>query len=194
MEVPDQGWVRVKGNGDLVIWPNGFFVNFKSIVIKNGNTVLAQWNASSANVNTDNPNLPNGWELSPGSKMMPYINSTNDEKVCYIEGGGYIYIPNMVTTANSNITVEIVAYTDGANVGRIEVNDKSLSITNAAATYIWGGNGENQTPLNPSAAPKHDNNETNTKVTVNPSASSNKSQNSSRGANHSNVTNNSNKR
>ena len=194
MEVPDQGWVRVKGNGDLVIWPNGFFVNFKSIVIKNGNTVLAQWNASSANVNTDNPNLPNGWELSPGSKMMPYINSTNDEKVCYIEGGGYIYIPNMVTTANSNITVEIVAYTDGAHVGRIEVNDKSLSITNAAATYIWGGNGENQTPLNPSAAPKHDNNETNTKVTVNPSASSNKSQNSSRGANHSNVTNNSNKR
>jgi len=195
MDVPDEGWVRIKGNGDLVIWPNGYFVNIRSIVIKNNGSIIASWNASSADVNTNNPNFPSGWEMSPGSMMMPYISSTTGDKVCYVEGGGYLYIPNIVTSENSNITVEIVAYTDGANVGRIEVNDRSLSITNVAATYIWGGNGENQTPLNPSAAPKHDNNVTNTTVTVNPSASSNKSQNSSRGANHSKVTtNNSNNR
>ena len=157
MDVPDQGWIRVKGNGDLVIWPNGYFVNFKSIVIKNGNQTLYNWNASSANVDTDDPNLPNGWEMSPGSKMMPYITSTTGDKVCYVEGGGYLFIPGLLNDY-SNLTVEIVAYTDGANVGRIEVNDKSQSITNTAATYTWRSNDETN-PISPNAAPRHDNNE-----------------------------------
>lgn len=157
MDVPDEGWIRIKGNGDLVIWPNSFYVNFKSIVIKNGNTTLYNWNSSSANVNTGNANLPSAWQTSPGSKMVPYTNTTNDEKVCYLEGGGYIYIPGLLNTY-SNLTVQIVAYTDGANVGRIEVNDKSQTITNTSATYTWSANDENN-PISPSAAPRHDNNE-----------------------------------
>ena len=156
MNIPDEGWIRVKGNGDLVIWPNGFFVNFKSIIIKDGDNVLYEWNASSANVNTGDANLPEGWETSPGSMMAPYIVTSTGEKVCYMEGGGYIYIPNMVNTYN-NLTVEIVAYTDGSHVGRVEVNDKSQSLTNAAATYTWGSNDEDN-PISPAAAPKRDNN------------------------------------
>jgi hypothetical protein len=154
MDIPDEGWIRVKGNGDLVIWPNGYFVNFKSIIIKNGNDVLYEWYSSSANVDTDNPNLPNGWETSPGSKMMPYIVTSSGEKVCYMEGGGYIYIPNMLNNpAYTNLTVEIVAYTDGGHVGRIEVNDKSQSVTNVATTYTWG---TTENPISPAAAPRHD--------------------------------------
>lgn len=154
MDIPDEGWIRVKGNGDLVIWPNGYFVNLKSIIIKNGNDVLYEWHSSSANVDTDNPNLPSGWETSPGSKMMPYIVTSSGEKVCYMEGGGYIYIPNMLNNpAYTNLTVEIVAYTDGGHVGRIEVNDKSQTVNNVAATYTWG---TTENPISPAAAPRHD--------------------------------------
>ena len=156
MGIPDEGWIRVKGNGDLVIWPNGYFVNFKSIVIKNGDNVLYSWYASNADIDEGDAKLLEGWETSPGSMMVPYIVTTTGEKVCYMEGGGYIYIPNMVNTYD-NLTVEIVAYTDGSHVGRIEVNDKSQSLTNAAATYTWSSNDEDH-PISPSAAPRRDNN------------------------------------
>ena len=194
MDIPDEGWIRIKGNGDLVIWPNGYFVNFKSIVIKNGNQTLYNWNANNANFNTGNDaNLPTGsgtlpaWQTSPGSKMLPYIVTSSGDKVCYMEGGGYLYVPGLLNTY-SNLTVEIVAYTDGANVGRIEVNDKSQTISNTAATYTWRSNDENN-PISPSAAPRHDNNESKPVVNTNPSKSHNKTQGSHKDA-FSNATNN----
>jgi hypothetical protein len=112
MGIPDEGWVRVKGNGDIVIWPSSYFVNIKSITVKNGNTTLTSWNASSANVTTDNANLPSSWIMSPGSKVIPYVQSTTGETVGFVEGGGYIAIPNLLNQY-PNLTVEIVACNDG---------------------------------------------------------------------------------
>ena len=195
MDIPDQGWIRVKGNGDLVIWPNGYFVNFKSIVIKNGNNVLYNWSANDADYENDDPNLPTSpiaWETSPGSKMLPYITSNTGDKVCYMEGGGYIYIPGLLNTYN-NLTVEIIAYTDGANVGRIEVNDKSQSLTNSAATYTWSANDENN-PISPNAAPRRDNNESKPKAKAKSPKSNQQTENSPKDAFSKVSTNNYNKR
>ncbi len=149
LDVPLTGIVRIKGNGDIVIWPNGFHVNFKSIVIKDNGTVVASWNADEDNT------LPNGWYMSSGSKWEEYITTNTGDKVGYVEGGGYIYIPNMLNNSNyTNLTVEIVAYGDGAAVTRIAVNDKTLNIANTTGvTYTWG---TNETPLSPAAAPRRD--------------------------------------
>lgn len=156
LDVPTSGWVRVKGNGDIVIWPNRYSVNIKSITIKNGNSTITSWSASSANVGTQNPNLPTSpykWGTSPGSKFLPYTTSTNSEKVCYMEGGGYLYIPGILSQY-PNATVEIEAFGEAGNVNRISVNDKSQDITAVAGgtTYTWTG-------LNGNAkAPARDNN------------------------------------
>ena len=149
LDVPLTGIVRIKGNGDIVIWPNGFHVNFKSIVIKDNGTVVASWNADEDNT------LPSGWYMSSGSKWEEYITTNTGDKVGYVEGGGYIYIPNMLNNSNyTNLTVEIVAYGDGAAVTRIAVNDKTLNIANTTGvTYTWG---TNETPLSPAAAPRRD--------------------------------------
>ena len=149
LDVPLTGIVRIKGNGDIVIWPNGYHVNFKSIVIKDNGTVVASWNADEDNT------LPNGWYMSSGSKWEEYITTNTGDKVGYVEGGGYIYIPNMMNNSNyTNLTVEIVAYGDGAAVTRIAVNDKTLNIANTTGvTYTWG---TNETPLSPAAAPRRD--------------------------------------
>jgi len=149
LDVPLTGIVRIKGNGDIVIWPNGYHVNFKSIVIKDNGTVVASWNADEDNT------LPNGWYMSSGSKWEEYITTNTGDKVGYVEGGGYIYIPNMLNNSNyTNLTVEIVAYGDGAAVTRIAVNDKTLNIANTTGvTYTWG---TNETPLSPAAAPRRD--------------------------------------
>ena len=156
LEVPVSGWVRVKGNGDIVIWPNSYSVNIKSIIIKNGNTTIASWNASSANVAQQTAGLPTSpykWGTSPGSKFLPYITSTGSEKVCYMEGGGYLYIPGILNDY-PNATVTIEAFGEAGNVNRISVNDASQDIDAVAGgtTYDWSG-------LNGNAkAPKRDNN------------------------------------
>lgn len=130
--IPDSGWVRIKGNGDLVIWPNGYHVNFKSITVKNNGTVVTSWNSSQAT-------LPSGWIVSPGSKWEEYTTSTVADNVGYMEGGGYIAIPNMLNNPDyTNLSVEIEAYGDGSGVTRIAVNDDSRQIANAAGTtYTW---------------------------------------------------------
>ncbi len=142
MGLKDEGVIRVKGNGDLVIWPNNYYVNFKSITVKDGTQTVASWNAATMN------KLPNGWETSPGSKWEEFTH--NGVKVGYMEGGGYIYIPNMLNRY-SNLSVDIEAFGEGANVKRITVNDKTQDITATAAgtTYTW-------TSLSPNAlhAPK----------------------------------------
>ncbi len=150
LDVPLTGIVRIKGNGDIVIWPNGYHVNFKSIVIKNNGVVVASWNAD------NDADLPNGWYMSTGSKWEEYVTTNTNDKVGYVEGGGYIYIPNMVTSENyTKLTVEIVAYGDGAAVTRIAVNDLTKSIANTPGiTYTWGS----EIPISPNAAPRRDNN------------------------------------
>ncbi len=155
MDVPLTGVIRVKGNGDLVIWPNNFHLNFKSIVIKSNGVAIPgySWNA---NTDTD---LPAGWYMSTGSKWEEYVTTTTGDKVAYVEGGGYIYIPNMLNNSNyPNLTVEIVAYNDGAAVTRIAVNDVNKTITSTPGiTYTWG----TEIPISPSAAPRRDNNNNN---------------------------------
>ena len=142
MGFKDEGVIRVKGNGDLVIWPNNYYVNFKSITVKNGTQTVTSWDAATMN------KLPNGWETSPGSKWEEFTH--NGVKVGYMEGGGYIYIPNMLNRY-SNLSVDIEAFGEGANVKRITVNDETKDITATAAgtTYTW-------TSLSPNAlhAPK----------------------------------------
>lgn len=156
LEIPTSGWVRVKGNGDIVIWPNRYSVNIKSITIKNGNSTVASWNASSANVATQSAGLPNGWGTSPGSKFLPYVTSTGNEQVCYMEGGGYLYIPGILSQY-PNATIQIEAFGEAGNVNRISVNDKSQDITATAGgtTYTWGGSND---PVSPNAAPMRDGN------------------------------------
>ena len=133
MGIPDEGYVRVKGNGDIVIWPNGYHVNFKTITVKNNGSVVTSWNAATMNT------LPSGWIVSPGSKWEEYVTTTTGDKVGYMEGGGYIAIPNMLNNSEyTNLSVEIEAYGDGAAVTRIAVNDDSKLISNAAGTtYTW---------------------------------------------------------
>ena len=175
LDVPLEGVIRIKGNGDIVIWPNGFHVNFKSIVIKNNGTVVASWNAD------EDDELPSGWYMSSGSRWDQYTTTNTNDKVGYVEGGGYIYIPNMMNNSNyTNLTVEIEAYGDGAAVSRITVNDKMLNISNTTGnTYTWGSN---ETPLSPNAAPKRDYNGSITAPIA------------GKGNSNSNVINNSNKR
>ncbi|MBQ9576064.1 MAG: hypothetical protein IJV11_04220 [Muribaculaceae bacterium] len=150
LDVPLTGTIRLKGNGDIVIWPNGYHVNFKSIVIKDNGNVVASWDAETMNT------LPAGWEMSSGSKWEEYTTTNTGDKVGYVEGGGYIYIPNMLNNSSyTNLTIEIVAYGDGAAVTRIAVNDKSKLISNTpGVTYTWG---TTDAPLSPAAAPKRDN-------------------------------------
>ncbi len=129
MQIPDQGYFRVMGNGDIIIRPNGYAVNFKAIRIKNnGSNINGQtWNSNQSN-------LPNGWGVSPGSVWVKYTNGDY-----YLEGGGYIYIPGILTNSNyNNVTVEIDAYGDGTALARIDVNDHRQAIDNGdATTHIW---------------------------------------------------------
>lgn len=158
LNVPLSDVVRVKGNGDLVIWPNSYHVNFKSIKVYNGNTLLQSWDYTQ-------DNLPNGWIVSPGSEWEVFINTTNNDKVGYMEGGGYIAIPGIVNNSDyTDLRVEIVAYGDGGSVPRISVNDYTQTIGNGTAgTYNWRSNGgEDDVPISPYAAPRRDNNNNNT--------------------------------
>ena len=134
MQIPDEGYVRVRGNGDLVIQPNGYHVNLKSITVKNGNSTIKTWKSTDTNAG----NLSNyGWILSPGSLWEKY-NTTGDY---YLEGGGYIAIPNILNNSNyTNVTVEIVAYGDGSSVAKVAVNDSPQTLENNSTspkTYKW---------------------------------------------------------
>ena len=151
LNIPLTGVVRVKGNGDIVIWPNTYHANFKSIKVYNGNTLLTSWES---NQNS----LPGTWIVSPGSEWEVFVNE--GDRVGYMEGGGYIAIPNMLNNSSyTNLRVEIVAYGDGTSVSRISVNDRQQTIDNGTAkTYKWGGNDLTDIPLSPYAAPKRENN------------------------------------
>lgn len=181
LNIPLTGVVRVKGNGDLVIWPNSYHVNFKSITVyDDNNNVVTSWNY------TQN-NLPSTWIVSPGSEWETFNN--DGDQVGYMEGGGYIAIPNIVNNSNyEKYKVEIVAYGDGASVARITVNDRQQTIANGtAATYIWGGNGLNEHPLSPYSAPKRDNDGSNSTPNASTSAPKSKPVGTSNSTTNSNV-------
>ena len=170
-----------------MIWPNSYHVNFKSIKIYNGNDLLTSWEY------TQN-NLPSTWIVSPGSEWENFVN--NGDRVGYMEGGGYIAIPNIVNNSNyEKYKVEIVAYGDGASVARINVNDLQKTIDNGTAkTYKWGGNDLDERPLSPYAAPRHDNNGSNSTPKASPSATNNKPKGDSKSNNSNVLFNNSNNR
>ncbi|MBR5674367.1 MAG: hypothetical protein IKW97_08205 [Muribaculaceae bacterium] len=151
LEIPLQDVIRIKGNGDIVIWPNGYSVNFKSIKVYEGNSLRASWEVADGD-------LPEDWIVSPGS--IWYIYNNDGEMVGYMDGGGYIAIPGIVASNNVNdLRVEIVAYGDGASVSRIIVNDHTQTIENGnIKTYVWGGTGQDAVPISPNAAPRRDNN------------------------------------
>ena len=142
MGIPEEGWVRVKGNGDIVIWPNSYAVNIKSIKVYNGNNANpingASWTAPA--------NLPTSWYVSPGSKWENYTTDAGDQ-VGYMEGGGYIAIPNLLDTY-PNAKVVIEAYGEAGNTNRIAVNDQTqlIGATGPGTNYTWS------TP-SPAAAP-----------------------------------------
>ena len=154
LNVPLTGVIRIKGNGDIVIWPNGYTVNFKSIKVYNGNSLVASWEVADGE-------LPSSWIMSPGSIFEVY--NHNGDMVGYVDGGGYIAIPGIVTSENYNdLRVEIVAYGDLGSVSRIIVNDHTKTIDNGTAkTYTWGGSEQDAVPISPNAAPRRDNNNNN---------------------------------
>jgi hypothetical protein len=124
MGVKTQGDLVIHGNGDLVIEPNGTTVNFHSIVVKSGNTVVTSWDGSG--------NLPSEWKTSPGAVWSTF------EGKYYLEGQGYIYIPSTVLGNYQNITVTINASGDPGSVSRITVNDVMKRIANGnAGDYTW---------------------------------------------------------
>ena len=132
--IPESGTVRVKGNGDIVIWPNNYYVNIKSITVyqnATGNQTVpnATWTAPN--------NLPTSWYVSPGSKWENYTTQAGDQ-VGYMEGGGYIAIKNVLKTY-PNARVVIQAYGEAGNVCRITVNDQTQDITatGPGTTYTW---------------------------------------------------------
>jgi hypothetical protein len=132
MKIPDEGYVRVRGNGDIIIQPNGYHVNFKSITVKNNGTVITgnTWTSNQSS-------LPGNWILSPGSLWEKYAPTGN----YYLEGGGYIAIPGILNNSNyTNVTVEIVGYGDGSSVAKVAVNDNNKTFDNnssSPSTYTW---------------------------------------------------------
>lgn len=123
--------LRIKGNGDIAIYPNGYAVNFKSITVKNGNTPVASWTVNDGN-------LPSTWYVSPGSR---WIRDANTDYY-YLEGGGYIAIPDMLNTYDE-LTVVINGFGDAGNLATLTVNDHKQTLTNAdesgqhAKDYTW---------------------------------------------------------
>lgn len=124
--------LRLKGNGDLIIQPNSYAVNFKEISVYNANnTRVAHWQESDGD-------LPSTWYLSPGSR---WIEDYGDDYY-YLEGGGYIAIPNLMTD-NDQLRVVINAFGDAGNVTYLAVNDHSQNVKNEtdksenAQDYTW---------------------------------------------------------
>ena len=118
--------LRVKGNGDVVIQPNGYDVNFYEISVYNGNNRVAHWQVSDGNVTSL------GWYLSPGSKWVRDAGTDN----YYLEGGGFIAIPNMLN--NNQLRVVIRASRDEGKLGQIKVNDHTMTVNSTSAqNYEW---------------------------------------------------------
>ena len=127
--------LRIKGNGDIAIYPNGYAVNFKEISVYNGTntntTPVAHWSVSDGA-------LPTDWYISPGSRWI----QDPGTDYYYLEGGGYIAIPDMLNTYDE-LTVVINGFGDAGNLATIAVHDHKKTLDNAnddsenAKDYIW---------------------------------------------------------
>lgn len=154
MGIDTQGELRVRGNGDLVIQPNGYHVNFKSITVKSGNNVIASWTTEDGDIVDENdPNCL--WKLSPGSMWVRHLTDLG-EVTYYLEGGGYLYLENILNQY-SPLTVEIEAFGDGTTIARVLVNDKSERFkNNTPETITWtvrasnNNGGGSKAPINKS--------------------------------------------
>ena len=132
MGIDTEGILRVRGNGDLVIQPNGYHVNFKSITVKSGDNVIASWTTEDGDITGDN----SMWKLSPGSMWVRHL-TDQGEVTYYLEGGGYLYLENILNQY-SPLTVQIEAYGDGTTIARVLVNDKSERFkNNSPETISW---------------------------------------------------------
>ena len=122
--------LRIKGNGDIVIQPNGYDVNFYEISVYNeSNTRIAHWQVSNGDVTSL------GWYLSPGSKWVRDAGTD----YYYLEGGGFIAIPNMLN--NNELRVVIRASRDEGKLGQIKVNDHTVTLDGTSAqNYEWSLN------------------------------------------------------
>ena len=117
--------LRVKGNGDVVIQPNGYDVNFYEISVYEGNTRKAHWQVSDGA-------LPSTWYVSPGSRWI----RDDGTDYYYLEGGGYIAIPDMLS--NNQLRVVINASRDESTLGQIKVNDHNVTLNSTSAkNYEW---------------------------------------------------------
>ncbi|MBR0493102.1 MAG: hypothetical protein IJJ83_05010 [Muribaculaceae bacterium] len=122
--------LRIKGNGDIVIQPNGYDVNFYEISVYNeSNTRIAHWQVSDGDVTSLS------WYLSPGSKWVRDAGTD----YYYLEGGGFIAIPNMLN--NNELRVVIRASRDEGKLGQIKVNDHTVTLDGTSAqNYEWSLN------------------------------------------------------
>lgn len=120
--------LRVKGNGDVVIQPNGYDVNFYEISVYNGNNRVAHWQVNDGA-------LPSTWYVSPGSRWI----RDDGTDYYYLEGGGFIAIPNMLN--NNQLRVVIRASRDESKLGQIKVNDHTVTLNQTSAqNYEWSLN------------------------------------------------------
>ena len=137
MGIPDDGYLSIKGSGDIIIWPSGYEVNFLSIKVTNGNGTTTTWTPAAY----PNGNLPSGWELSPGCKWVEL------DGAYYLEGKGYMYIP---AGTSGNATVAIKAYGDGSTRAKVTVNDAEKPFPNGAANateLTWTVVASNRAPM-----------------------------------------------
>ncbi len=126
MGIVDEGYLTIKADGDIIIQPNGYDVNFVSIHVQAGN-YNQTWNSSQST-------LPTGWTVSSGSMWV------HEEGAYYLEGGGYILIPASVIGNYTTATVTINAYGDAGKTAKIAVNGTSKGILNGeenARDYEW---------------------------------------------------------
>lgn len=123
---PYEGYLTVMSDGDIMIQPNGYDVNFLKIQIVAGN-YNTTWTAS-------NSSLPNGWSVSSGSRWIL------EDGAYYLEGNGYILIPASTIGNYTTATVTINAYGDAGKTAKIKVNGQSKTILNgpeSAKDYEW---------------------------------------------------------
>ena len=126
MGLEDNGTLSVKGNGDIVIQPSSYDVNFYSITVTADNTSLT-WNANQTIESR-------GWEVTNGSFMA----KDPGTDYYYLEGGGYIRIPASLLNGNTNVNVVIKASRDAGKTCWITVNEDRQVLTNVDATnYTW---------------------------------------------------------
>ena len=126
MGIVDEGYLTIKADGDIIIQPNSYDVNFVSINVQAG-SYNQTWTASQ---NT----LPSGWTISSGSMWV------HEEGANYLEGGGYILIPAGEIGNYTTATVTINAYGDTGKTAKIAVNGDNKAILNgpeSARDYTW---------------------------------------------------------